>query len=121
MGAGARDGEDTCGDSDRSSTSRAGVGDIHTTDSAAGDIRPATATDGTGEARYGLRLDGAAMIAHMIRRLASCREGQGVRSRAAFTTGEAVGYNAHHEGVCHVAQCAAVAAAKARGPPATNR
>ncbi len=47
--------------------------------------------------------------------------GQGVRPRAAFTAGESVGYNAHHEGVRHVARQAAVAAAMTRGPPAVNR
>jgi len=39
-------------------------------------------------------------------------------TRAAFTAGDGVGYNGHHEGARHVARCAAVAAAKGRGPPA---
>ena len=118
MGAGARDGEDTGGDADRSPTLRAGAGDIHTTDSATGGIRPATATDGAGEARHGLRLDGAAMITHMIRRLVPLREGQGVRSRVAFTTGEAVGYTVHHEGVRYVTRMRGCSSHNARGPPA---
>jgi len=121
VGTGARDGEDTCGDGDRSPTPRAGAGDIHTTDSAVGDIRPGAAADGTGEARHSLRLDGAAMTTQMIRGIAPLREGQGVRPRAAFTTGVGVGYNAHHEGVCHVAYDTAVAAAKGRGPPVGTR
>jgi len=58
------------------------------------------------------------MIAHMRLRIAPFREGQGVRARVAFTRGACVGYNAHHEGVRHVARCAAVMAAKGRGPPA---
>ncbi len=121
MGAGARDGEDTRGDGDRSPTLRAGDGGIHTIDGAIGGIRPATAADGPGEARHGLRLDGTAMTTQMMRRIAPLREGQGVRSRAAFTTGAAVGYNAHHEGVCHVVHDTAVAAAKGRGPPVGTR
>ena len=43
------------------------------------------------------------MTAHMLYRIDPWRKGQSVRSRAAFTPGEAVGYNAHHEGVRHVA------------------
>jgi len=58
------------------------------------------------------------MTAHAPHRIAPCSEGQVVRPRAAFTWEEAVGYNVHHEGVSHVARCAAEAAAKARGPPA---
>ena len=58
------------------------------------------------------------MTAQTMRRITPCREEQGVRPRAAFTWGEGMGYNAHHEGVRHVARCAAVAAAIARGPPA---
>ena len=49
------------------------------------------------------------------------REGGAARVRAAFTAGESVGYNAHHEGVRHVAREAAAAAAKIRGPPTMNR
>ncbi len=55
------------------------------------------------------------------RRVVLWKGGQDVRPRAAFTAGQAVGYNAHHEGVRYVARCAAVAAAKIRGPPAANR
>jgi len=58
------------------------------------------------------------MTAHRRCRITPFREGQGVRARAAFTPGQCVGYNAHHEGVRHVARCAAVTAAKGRGPPA---
>ncbi len=61
------------------------------------------------------------MTTHMRRRIAPFREGQDRLPRAAFTRGECVGYNAHHEGVRYVAQCAAVTAAKGRGPPAANR
>jgi len=118
VGAGARDGEDTRGDGDRNPTPHAGDGDIHTTDSAAGDIRPGAVADGPGEARHGLRLDGAAMTTQTMRGIAPLRDGQGVLPCTTFTWRECVGYNAHHEGVRHVAQCAAEAAAKARGPPA---
>ncbi len=121
MGTGARDGEDTCGDGDRSPTPRASDGDIHTTDSAAGDIQPGAAADSPGEARHGLRLDGAPMTAHEPHQIAPLRERQGVHPRVAFTSGEGVGYNAHHEGVRHVVRCAAVAAAKDRGPPGGNQ
>ncbi len=61
------------------------------------------------------------MTAHMRCQIAPFREGQGVHARVAFTSGVGMGYNAHHEGVRYVAPCAAVAAAKARGPPAANR
>ncbi len=61
------------------------------------------------------------VTAQTTRRVVLWKGGQGVRPRATFTAGESVGYNAHHEGVRHVARCAAVAAAKIRGPPATNR
>ena len=80
-----------------------------------------TAAHGPREAGHGLRLDGPAMIAYTRCRIAPFREGQGVRARAAFTRGACVGYNAHHEGVRHVARCAAVMAAKGRGPPVTTR
>jgi len=58
------------------------------------------------------------MTAHALYRIDPWRKGQSVRLHATFTSGEAVGYNAHHEGVRHVARGAAVAAAKGRGPPA---
>ncbi len=121
MGAGARDGEDTYGDGDRSSIPRTGIGDIHTTNGADADIRPATPADSAGEARYSLRLDGAAMTTQMMRGIAPLRDGQDVRSRVAFTTGAGVGYNAHHEGVRYVARMRGRSGHNARGPPGTNR
>ncbi len=85
---------------------------------ASGPVRLPTAPVKNGRA---YDLDGAPMTAPATRRIAPWRKGQGVRPRAAFTPGEGVGYNGHHEGARHVARCAAVAAAKARGPPGRNR
>jgi len=67
------------------------------------------------------RVNGAPITAQKMRRIVPFSEGRGVLPRAAFAAGESVGYNGHHEGARHVARCAAVAAAKARGPPGTNR
>jgi len=44
--------------------------------------------------------------------------GDGADARKNIAAAGVVGYNAHHEGVRHVARDAAVAAAIARGPPA---
>jgi len=84
-------------------------------------LRPATAADGPREARPRLRLDGVAMSADIPRRIAPWRDGQGLLTRAAFTRGACVGYTTHHEGVRHVARCAAGSAAKGRGPPVGTR
>jgi len=76
------------------------------------------ASDRPREAWHGLRLDGPPMTTQTTRRIAPSREGQGVLLRVTFTPGESVGYNAHHGEVCYVAHGAAVATARARGPPA---
>jgi len=54
------------------------------------------------------------------RRIMSLREEQGVRPRVAFTSGEGVGYNGHHEGVHDVARRRGRSGHNARDPPATT-
>ena len=87
-----------------------------------GSVRSAAgaAADRSREAWHGLRLDGPPMTAHALRRVAPFRGGQGVLSCAAFAAGRPVGYNAHHEGVCRVAQMRGCSGHNARDPPATN-
>jgi len=58
------------------------------------------------------------MSADTQRRVAPWRDGQGMRTRAAFTPGEGMGYTTHHEGVRYVAQMRGRSGHNARDPPA---